>query len=272
MTIIFSTCWYLFKAKFDPSVFSVWIDNMLSNVNNYYLVIYTDKHSISFVENYGLNPRIKIVEKPIEEFYNYKYREQWISNHERNDFIKNKVDWRVNMLWSEKIHFVEQTINEKYHNKDNNITLYGWCDIGYFRGREYDLSTDKLSMWPNNIKLNSFNMNKIHYACVNNDTNYINEIFRMVNNKNEKGLPKQELSANQISIGGGFFMLDKSKMEWWKNLYDTTLNLYFENGYLIKDDQIILADCIFSNMPNFILHTENIAHYDNWFMFQRILS
>jgi len=41
---------------------------------------------------------------------------------------------------------------------------------------------------------------------------------------------------------------------------------------LVKDDQIIIADCIFSNMSKFVLHREQKAPYDNWFMFQRILS
>ena len=43
INITFSTCWYNFKAKFPSQVYLEWIDNMLTNVNNYYLVIYTDK-------------------------------------------------------------------------------------------------------------------------------------------------------------------------------------------------------------------------------------
>jgi len=43
--ITFSTCWYLFKAKFDVSTYLHWIDNMLSNVNTYNLVVYCDVQS-----------------------------------------------------------------------------------------------------------------------------------------------------------------------------------------------------------------------------------
>lgn len=60
-------------------------------------------------------------------------------------------------------------------------------------------------------------------------------------------------------------------IEWWKTKYDTTLNTYFKNGYLVKDDQIILADCIFSNFDKFALHYES-SRFDNWFMFQRLLK
>ena len=41
--------------------------------------------------------------------------------------------------------------------------------------------------------------------------------------------------------------------------------MYFKNNYLVKDDQIILADCILSNMNNFLLFRENKLRNDNWF-------
>ena len=276
MPVIFSTCWYLFKAKFDPTVFQTWIHNMLSNVNNYYLVVYTDEASISFITQYESNPRIKIIKKPMEEFYNYKYREQWIQNHMINHTLREKVDWQVNMLWSEKIHFVEQTINEGYFIdciKDQDIIKHGWCDIGYFRGRKYDMNMEDLKMWPNNDKINALSNTKIHYGCVNNNTDYVNHIFYLVNNKNENGLPIQELPPDLNTIGGGFFILHRSIIEWWRTLYDTTLEKYFKHGYLVKDDQTIITDCIFSNLSYFLLHSEeNTEKYDIWFPFQRLLQ
>jgi hypothetical protein len=50
------------------------------------------------------------------------------------------------------------------------------------------------------------------------------------------------------------------------------LELYFKNNYLVKDDQIILVDCVLSNLNDFLLFRENNQGLDNWFMFQRILS
>ena len=47
--------------------------------------------------------------------------------------------------------------------------------------------------------------------------------------------------------------------------------LYFDNKELVKDDQIIITDCIFSTHQHFCLCKENINNFDNWFMFQRIL-
>ena len=60
-------------------------------------------------------------------------------------------------------------------------------------------------------------------------------------------------------------------IDWWKNIYDTTLKKYFDNGYLVKDDQTIITDCIFSNMSMFSIHTESENKYDRWFLFQRLL-
>ena len=143
MTIIISSCWYLFKSKFDESVYANWIDNMLSNVNNYYLVIYTDENSEIYVRRYAdANPRILIIIKPMDQFYCYKYQTYWIKNHEINHSLNTKTDWRVNMLWSEKIHFVCQTIENGYFiNEQTEPSWSGWCDIGYFRARYNDMTT-----------------------------------------------------------------------------------------------------------------------------------
>ena len=74
------------------------------------------------------------------------------------------------------------------------------------------------------------------------------------------------------SVAGGFFILYKDKIKWWTKTFDTKLQLYFKNNYLVKDDQIILMDCIFTNPENFSLFRENNPSFDNWFMFQRILN
>jgi len=267
MSITFSTCWYNFKAKFDPTIYHQWIDNMLSNVNNYNLVIYCEYEGFKIVEHYDNNPRIKIVIKPHNQFYTYKYREQWILNHEKNDLLKNRVDWKLNMLWSEKIHFVHQTMINKYFDTD----YYGWCDIGYFRGRANDLNKEELRDWPNSDIIESLNPEKIYYACVNNDQEYMKMLMYIVNDKNEKGLPKMPIPAHQVSIAGGFFICYKEKVTWWRNTFDQKLALYFQHNYLVKDDQIIVADCILSDLEQFHLSKENNLKYDNWFMFQRLL-
>ena len=99
----------------------------------------------------------------------------------------------------------------------------------------------------------------------------MNQLCLSINTKNENGLPVIPITPGQVSIAGGFFILDKSKAKWWRDVYDNKLKLYFENDYLVKDDQMIIIDCIFSNMKHFYLCRETNTYFDNWFMFQRLL-
>jgi len=243
------------------------MNNFISIVNHFNLVIYTDENSAKYIDTKG-NPKIKMVIKPLEKFYNYKYKELWIKNHLNNHLLNGRSSWELNMLWSEKIWFVKETIERKYFETD----FYGWCDIGYFRNRPNDTHTNTLNNWTNNQSILINNKNKICYACISNDDDDVNYLYNLVNNKNMYGLPIREIPAHQNSIAGGFFFLFKDNIDWWASVYDEKLEAYFNHNYLVKDDQIILVDCIFSNINNFTLFRENIENLDNWFMFQRILN
>jgi len=268
MTITFSTCFYIIKSKFDPELYINWMNNFISITNNFNLVIYTDENSSKYI-NTRSNHFIKVVIKPMYKFFNYKYKDYWIENHKKNLLLKNKTAWELNMLWSEKIWFVRETIHNKYFDTE----FYGWCDIGYFRNRWNDMNTNTkmLSYWPNLEKIRSLNTDRIIYACVNNNNSYINSLCEQIRNKTPAGLPVVPISSNQISIAGGFFIIKPELIDWYSSTYDNKLRLYFENDYLVKDDQIIVADCVFSNPDKFRLYKENDNGYDNWFMFQRLL-
>jgi hypothetical protein len=267
--ITYATCFYQLKGKFTSDIYFSWMDNMLSNVNHYNLVIYTDKETESFFKKYtSSNKNIIVIIKPIEQFETYKYKDQWISNHERNNELKHKVSWEVNMLWNEKIQFVYETREKKYFD----TPFYGWCDIGYFRNRNNDMDVSELTDWSHPSSIEKLDKNKVYYAMVNNNGMYINSLFKWIQQKNEVGLPREPIPANQWSIAGGFFICHKDKLDFWRDYYYTRLDLYFKHNYLIKDDQIIVVDCILSRMGDFKLVKENNSKYDNWFLFQRYLS
>lgn len=267
MSITFSTCFYIMKSKFEPSKYIEWMNNFFSIVNNFNLVIYTDENSFKYIPKETNNSKIHIILKPVEKFYNYKYKNSWIENHIKNILLNDTSCWQLNMLWAEKIWFVNETIERKYFETD----FYGWCDIGYFRNRPYDLNTSFLSTWPSTNKILLLDRQKISYACINNDNDYLNYLNKVINTKNLFGLPVKPIPPDQLSIAGGFFILYKDKIKWWTKTFDTKLQLYFKHNYLVKDDQIILIDCIFTNPDNFSLFRENNPLFDNWFMFQRIL-
>ena len=213
---------------------------------------------------------IKIIIKPIEEFYNYKYKKYWIRNQQFQNNPLRYYNWKMNMLWSEKVHFVNEVVEKKYFDTE----YYGWCDIGYFRNRgSMDTNIRFLTRWPNNNKINRLNKNKIHYGLLNNNKRFIYSIYNQINNKNTNKLPRIPINPNIVCFSGGFFIVHCTKAKFWKELYDNKLKLYFENNYLVKDDQIIVLDCIVTKetLPHFIVYTENISEKSNWFMFQRIL-
>ena len=266
INITFSTCWYIVKSKFDADVYKQWFSNFLGNVHNFYLVVYTNKESYKMIKKYKKNPNIKIILVEFEEFYNYKYKDHFIKNH-NNTVLKNMIDWKLNMLWSEKISFVKKTIGNKYFD----TPYYGWCDIGYFRGRPNDINTELIKTWPNNDKISDLDKDKIHYAIINNNQDYMNFIFTLLRDRLSNGLPIQQLPQNQLSVAGGFFIITSSKINWWFKKYDDTLSLYLHNNYIVKDDQMLIIDCISQNISNFELYVEDNEKYDNWFMFQRIL-
>lgn len=270
--ITFSTCWYIIKSKFNENTYLNWIKNILSIVNNFNLVIYTDKESFKLLVkliNFS-NKKIKIIIKPFEEFYMYKYKDFWIKNHTKSNlFLHKNTDWKLNMLWNEKVFFVNETINNKYFD----TLYYGWCDIGYFRNRFNDLHTNNLLKWPNNKKLmyNFFN-NKIHYGCVqNNKITYVKLMNEIKTHYIEKCLNQPTVQFEEKCFAGGFFILKSDLIDNYIKVYDDKIMHYFMNNYIVKDDQMILMDIIFTNPNMFCIHTEDNPKFDNWFMFQRLL-
>ena len=142
-----SSCFYIIKSKFDIDTYVEWMNNFISICNNFNLVIYTNEESVHHIKTNG-NPRIRVVIKPFDQFFCYKYKDHWIKNHEKNVMLNSQSQfntaWELNMLWSEKIAFVQETIRNHYFDTE----YYGWCDIGYFRNRQADTHTSNLMSWP----------------------------------------------------------------------------------------------------------------------------
>lgn len=242
--ITFSTCIYKLQSKFNISVYQQWMTRF-SNASLYNLVIYTHTELFDFVcSQFKHNPRVKVVQKEIEKFYTYRYKQKWEENRPKNKTLLH-TGWELNMLWSEKIHFVNETITNAYFNTD----YHGWIDIGYFR-EEYLKNSSLLEIWPNPDKVNSLDKTKIYYARVNNDENYFNHIETRV-------LEGQRPPDDQVSIAGGFFILCKNKIKWWVETYDKKLRHYFDNNFLVKDDQIIIIDLYFFKQRTFCVNNRN---------------
>lgn len=264
--ITFVTCWYIVKSKFNVKIYQKWMKNFLGNVNNFQLIVFTNKESLGTFKEFINSDNTIVIIKEWEEFYAYKYKQDWINNHKKNILLNTKIDWKLNMLWNEKIHFVKEA-SEKYNNANE---WYGWCDIGYFRGRNSDIKTDLLAKWPSPEKIKNLEKDKIYYSIVSPDI-VIENLSKIILNKNKVGLPITPIPPQQISVAGGFFLLQKKNIQWWHDIHFQRIELYFSNNYLIKDDQMIIIDNIFNNEERFKLVRENDRKYDPWFVFQRVL-
>ncbi len=268
LLLTLSTCYYNIKSKFPPTKYLVWANNLLSIVNNFNLVIYTDRESFGLLKTlFKSNPtiankigkKIKIIIKPLEDFVGYKYKDDWIKNHKSSGLdLHEKVDWLLNMLWCEKVHFVNETVTNKYF-----VTpFYGWCDIGYFRD---NANINIFTGWPNPLKLLSLTKG-IHYACIEKNP----AIYRsLINDLQTRPLSKDKLL--KTCFAGGFFIIRPRLIQAFSTIFDSKLQYYFDNEFIVKDDQTILLDCIANNPKLFSLHWEKNLNYDNWFMFQRLL-
>ena len=269
--ITFSTCWYIVKSKFPITTYLEWIKNLFSIVNNFNLVIYTDINGYNSLKQLLLTnnflkkkDQIKVIIKPMNEFYGYRYKDEWIKNHNNSQLsLHKKVDW-------EKIHFVNETLHNKYFD-----TMYhGWCDIGYFR----ELSYKKLELligWPSPLTLLTKLSNKIHYGCVQTDAMKYkmlqNDVVTHYSNNNNTSIRKSSppisyKKIEEICFSGGFFILTQPLAEIYSRIFDSKLQYYFKNGFTVKDDQQIIMDCIFTNPQLFQIHFS-----ENWFMFQELL-
>lgn len=66
MFITFSSCFYIIKSKFEPRIYIEWMNNLISIVNNFNLVIYTDEYTFKFIDTKN-KPNIKVVIRPLED-------------------------------------------------------------------------------------------------------------------------------------------------------------------------------------------------------------
>lgn len=256
--ITFATCWYSVPSKFNAETYEKWMQNMLNHVNGFNLVIFTNEESKHMVEKYVCknNKRMKIVIRELEEFHTFPF--DWKKNHTKNHSLNEITDWRLNMIWNEKIHFVQEA------SKIYDTLYYGWMDIGYFRDNPIPTS------WPTLSKIST---DKIMYAIVCDDMEF-QELNAIVKNENEHFLPRQPIPPGQISIAGGFFLSHKENLDWWHNTFYTRLQQYFENDYLVKDDQMVIVDCIIHHEDKFELGKNDYPKHtpNRWFFFQEFLS
>lgn len=236
--ITFATAFYPVQSKFPSSKYIQWTTNFFSIVNEFYLVVFTDENTKNILLNLSRgNSKIRIVVRSFQDFHGIKYLDFWKKNYEKNYLLK-RTCWELNMLWNEKIWMVNDIIEKGYFPKTE---YYGWADIGYFRNEPDNINTSLLGKWANYNRLVSFSKDKVHYALVNPIGLKLSQELRT---------SVIGISINQTTIAGGFFFGGKDPLLQWRDIFTKKLEYYVRTGSLLKDDQIIVLDCILDNDIN----------------------
>lgn len=281
-----SAFYVLERAKFPKETYIRWLGNLINimRMNPYLLlVLYTDRHSAQWIPLWvrdGTMPTIHVVIRELSEFHMYRFANHWRRNHEANHLLRMTTAWELNMLWSEKVWFLKGAHDAAVVK----TPFYAWCDAGYFRDRSEseDLCTGgglNYMQWARPARMAQLDSSKIYYSLINTDRGFLGRLKQLVANKDPTTrLPRVAIPDSQVSIGGGFCLLAPAMITNWCEEYTYKLEDYFHAGRLVKDDQIILADCIFSaatthdSKSRFFLVNEGTGTtYDPWFVFQRFL-
>lgn len=245
--ITFATAFYPIQSKFPSQKYIQWATHLFSIVCEFYLVVFTDEATQeTLLVLAQANPYIRIVVRPWSSFNGMKYVDFWKKNHEKNHLLK-RTCWELNMLWNEKVWFVNEIIQTRYFPETE---YYGWMDIGYFRNEPDNIHTSVLTNWGKYNRLVSFSVEKVHYTLVNPLGLHLIRDFKKLGG----GIPLQ-----QTTVAGGFFFGGKEPLLEWRDIFTTKLEQYVSKGMLLRDDQIIIVDCImdFDKKNPVVLHEGN---------------
>ena len=239
--IIFYTLIYKIKSKFDFKKYEEWGNNLIKNLNNQILVIYTDENTYNLLKHIFNNNNIKIIFLELTNFKYYKYIDFFNTCTKLTEGYD--IDGTLLLIWLERIIILDDLKN--FISSD----FYSYIDFGYFR--------DEIiynNFLKNNIILDK---DKIYYCLIKNDIIYLKNDILLYFKKNKKYPIK-----NVGIIGGGFFIIHFDKINYYINLIENKILSYINNNILIKDDQIIITDVIFdkNNIDHFSLITDIDSH------------
>lgn len=290
INITFSSCLYGIKNRHGYEKHMNWFRDFIRVVNRFYLVIYTGESEYNVIcdeiRKLGEDTqrKIKVVVKPFSEFHNSKYERFWMENNARPECkLAEIADWRLNMLWCEKTHFVRETIENRYFDTE----YYGWCDVGYFRDTLAPATYRERirEHWPNPYKINRLHKDKVYYGC-NILSSQLHQAYtyhtRHFNNiDTDTGIPRESYPPRAHIFSGGFYITGREKALWWCGRFQEILELYISNNAVIQDDQHIIAHCVFTTMngmndgttsPDFCIIKVNETSDDKrWFLFRDVL-
>ena len=260
--ITFYTLIYKIKSKFSFETYLEWGEILIKNLNNHHLVIFTDNET-SILLHQLINGRenIKIIIKELSDFKYAIYKDEIEKNTNKSYFPHHDIDYKLILIWLER-HILIKEIEKQYSSD-----FYCHIDWGYFRENKI------YHNWCNKEILNTLDETKIYFALIRSDMDYLRKIFNIVQCKENLKENLEKLIIDNIwSVGGGISIIPKGKIEYWLDIYQNTLDRFFDNQLPIKDDQVILINIFFQkdNVANFKLITDTANN--DWFPFINFLN
>ena len=223
-TTIVTSYFQLNQSKSSHERYIERMKNML--IINNPMVIYCDKHSAVFIEEFrtknGLKEKTIVIPTSFNEFYSIKYIDDFMKHYTMDTEQCIGHNEFLYMVWAEKSHFVKRTADINPFNSDYFI----WCDIGCFRR-----SNRQFIHWPNPEKINVLDKNKITLLSV---CPFKEHELRC--NKIEE-LPSFQFDDR---IGGTIFSGSIDAINQWHKLYYEMLEHFISINRFIGKDQSIM--------------------------------
>lgn len=244
------TCYYLIdKSKHTPSEYKIWINNLISNLKNVNIVIFTcakDRSQIDEIVTKNSSINYHIIEKEIKNLMvSTKYSDIWENQYKMDATTNCGRGIDCYKIWNNKFSFLKEAIEINPFNSDKFI----WNDIGNVRNSnvfkylnhypsEKNISNDKLDI----VLLNSFNDHS------------------------------QLIFQNEIHFSGSMFGAHKNVILQLEKLYYIYFEIYLKKNKFIGCDQQIISSLYLKNKDKFNCIIPHNSTIDPWFYLYQYYS
>ena len=254
---VFYTVIYNIKSKFDFSNHINWGKNLLKFIENYKLVIFTDKSTLDVLKN-ELNidhPNISIIIKNLNEL-EFQHDDIFLKNTDSKYFPGVDISPDLIKVWINR-HLLVKNLQKLICSSH-----YCYIDWGYIR-------EDNGS----NIIFDHSNISneKIYIGLIQNNNNYLQNIINKIKDFDKENI-EETLVNMLVTVGGGFTLIPYNKVNYWYYIYKLYFNKFISENIDLKDDQTIIRQIVFDQKEkvNFNLITDYTII--NWFPFINFLQ
>ncbi len=244
MNVSIVTCFYkLEKSKHTFQEYVEWINNLILNLNDAKIIIFTNKNDEPFMQNIlSKNKSINytIIIREIDDLYISKryqniWNEQYVMDNQKN--CGRSIE--CYKIWNSKFSFLKDAIELNPYKSNKFI----WNDIGNVRNKNM---SPYIKTYPNH---NNISDKKLDIVLLKGFTN-----------------EKQLFFDNEVHFSGSMFGGGKDVILKLCKLYYLYFDLYIRKNKFIGCDQQIISSLYLRNKAffNCVIPNKNV-HIDTWF-------